>query len=217
MDDEYIRLAQAQRRPLNQRKHESRLARWLGIKFLTGADTTNSLHSSTGFVEFSSFEAKQAAIQCNLTGVHNLMNVSPVPEIKDIVWENAHVSRALTTTRKAWANVLFLGVLIGWSFLVAFIRSYTGLSEWLQWEALKDPSVAAFMTVYLPAFVVEGLVRGIPYILNFVCGWIRFKSASEHDDYVLLWYFGFRIVTFVFILVGGSLVDSGFGLVEDPV
>lgn len=77
--------------------------------------------------------------------------------------------------------------------------------------------MAAFMEVYLPAFVVEGIVRGIPYVLNFVSQWVRFKSASEQDDFILLWYFGFRLVTFIFIIVGGSLVDSGFDLLQDPV
>ena len=145
--------------------------KWLGVKYITGSETTRNLHSSTGFVEFTSIEAKQAAIQCNLTGVSNLMTVSAVPEIKDIVWENAHVSRALIETRKAWANVALVGGLIGWSFLVTVIRA----------------AVAAFMETYLPAFVVEGLVRGIPFALKLLCQWIRFKSASEQDTYILLW------------------------------
>jgi len=145
------------------------------------------------------------------------MKVSAVPEINDILWENAHASRALIETRKSWADVALVGGLVGWSFLVTLIRSYTGFSDWLQWEALKSPSVAAFMQVYLPAFVVEGLVRGIPFILKFICQWIRFKSASEKDTYILLWYFGYRLITFIFIIVGGSLVESGFDLLEDPV
>lgn len=186
IDDEYIRLAQAQRRPIRKRK-EGRLAKWLGIKYITGSDVTHNLHSSTGFVEFTSIEAKQAAVQCNLTGVSDLMKVSPVPEIKDIVWENCHVSRALIQARKAWADIALIGCLIGWSFLVTVIRSYTGFTDWVQWEALKSPAVAAFMEVYLPAFIVEGLVRGIPFILKFVCKWIRFKSASDQDTYILLW------------------------------
>lgn len=186
IDDEYIRLAQEQRRPQPKRK-ENRLEKWLGIKYITGSDTTRNLHSSTGFVEFSSIEAKQAAVQCNLTGVNNLMSVSAVPEVKDIEWENAHVSRALIDTRKAWADALLVGGLIGWSFLVTLIRSYTGFADWLKWEALHSPTVAAFMEVYLPALIVEGLVRGIPFILNFICQFIRFKSASEKDTYILLW------------------------------
>lgn len=216
IDDEYIRLAQAQRLPILRRK-ESRLSKWLGIKYITGSDTTTNLHSSTGFVEFTSLEAKQAAIQCNLTGISNLITVSAVPEIKDIAWENAHVSRQLIRTRKLWADVVLLACLVGWSFLVALIRSYTGFSNWLQWEALKSPTFAAFMETYLPAFIVEGLVRGIPFGLKFLCKWIRFKSASEEDTYILLWYFCFRIITFIFIIVGGSLVESGFDLLENPV
>jgi hypothetical protein len=73
------------------------------------------------------------------------------------------------------------------------------------------------MEVYLPALIVEGLVRIIPFILEYVSKWIRFKSASEKDDFVLLWYFAFRLVTFIFILVGGSLVDSGVDFIDNPL
>lgn len=86
IDDEYLRLAIGQRRP-TAKIQESKLSKWLGIKYLTGADS-GRLHSSTAFVEFKSLAAKQHAIQCNMLGTDQCMEVQPVPEIRDLIWEH---------------------------------------------------------------------------------------------------------------------------------
>lgn len=75
---------------------------------MTGSDT-GRLHSSTAFVEFKTMAAKQHAVQCNITGMNNCMVVTPVPEVRDLIWDNMHVSRALINTRKAWANIVLSG------------------------------------------------------------------------------------------------------------
>jgi hypothetical protein len=109
IETEYLRLAHAQKRPVVQNQ-ESRLAKWLGIKYLTGSDT-GRLHSSTAFVEFKTMAAKQHAVQCNVTGMNDCMVVTPVPEVRDLIWDNMHVSRALINTRKSWANFVLTGCL----------------------------------------------------------------------------------------------------------
>lgn len=195
---------------------ETRLAKWLGIKYLTGSDT-GRLHSSTAFVQFKTLAAKQQAIQCNITGANNLLLVTPVPEIRDIKWENMHVSRALIETRKNWANLVLVGGLILWSLIVSAIRSLKNLSESIPIALAQEPAIAAFIDTYMPAMVVEGIVRGIPYIINFISVWIRYKSGSECDHYLLNWYFGFRLLTFIFVIIGGSLADSSDDFIRDPM
>jgi hypothetical protein len=164
IDDEYIRLAQQKHRPMPEVK-ECRLTKWLGIKYLTGSDT-GRLHSSTAFVEFRSLAAKQEAVQCNITGTSNFVVVKPVPEIRDILWENAHISRAMIHTRKGWANLALTGMLVGWSFFVSVVRSYQNVSSWLELDVAQEPAVAAFLDYYCPALVVEGCVRIIPFIIS---------------------------------------------------
>jgi hypothetical protein len=219
IDEEYMRLAQAQRRPVAISK-ESYISKWLGIKYLTGSDT-GRLHSSTAFVQFKTLSAKQHAIQCNITGMNNYLTVTPVPEVRDIMWDNMHVSRALIETRKAWANVVLVGGLVLWSMIVSFIRSFTDLSKIVntiyETPLTADPAVSAFLDFYAPALIVEGLVRAIPKIIGVGVILIRFKSHSEKDHYILQWYFGYRLLTFVFIIIGGTIVNSGSQFVEDPI
>jgi len=212
VEDEYFRLVQGKHNPVEVTR-ESTLARWLGLKYLTGSDTSH-LHSSTAFVEFSTFAAKQHAVQCNIAGTYNFMRVEPVPEARDIMWGNEHVSVALIVTRKSWMNaVLFVGLLL-WSFIVSLVRGYDGISSWF---GIEQEAIAAFLDVYVPALVVEGLVRCIPMLLRVIVPWIRFKSASATDHYILLWYFAYRLLTFIFVIVGGNIVDKTEDLLDNPL
>ena len=47
-----------------------------------------------GFVEFKTRAAKQAALQCNLTGRAAYFTTEQAPDPRDLIWENAPVSRS---------------------------------------------------------------------------------------------------------------------------
>jgi hypothetical protein len=187
IEDEFLRIAQERGRPVPQKK-ESRLAKWLGIKYLTGAEM-GGLHSGTAFVEFRSLTTKQQAIQCNITGANDFITVMPVPESRGLIWDNAHVSRSLIETRRRWADLALLGGLIAWSYLVSLIRSNDNLSSDLNFDYEDYPFISTMLDTYFPITVVEGLVRLVPFIARGICGWIQFKTEPEIDHYVLCWYF----------------------------
>ena len=182
IDDEYIRLAQDRRRVVPNQKGNW-FEQWLGIGYSPTGETER-VHSSTAFVEFRSVVAKQQAIQCNLTGTNRFFELKQVPEIRDIRWENAHVSQSLIDARKIWANVALVGGLIAWSFIVLAIRSFDDGSDVV---GADNPILATILDSYLPAMIVEGLVRIIPFIVKAICIWIRFKATSEVDHYVVRW------------------------------
>jgi hypothetical protein len=189
IEDEYIRLAREQKRPVKKYR-ENRISKWLRLRYLRKVET-GSVHSSTAFVEFKSSVAKQAAIQCNLAGTSGLVSVRPVPEIRDMIWSNAHVSLRLIKTRKMWASFGLGGVLIAWSCIVALIRRVENISnDYCRLELCENELIATVVDDYLPALVVEGIVRAIPFLLRYMVRWIRFKTVSETDLYVLKWYFG---------------------------
>ena len=211
IEDEYFRLVQEKTRPVEHRR-ESRLAKFLGIRYLTGSDSS-PLHSSTVFVEFTSIAAKQEAIQCNITGTSKYVTVTPVPEARDIIWRNMHLSKVLVETRRAWLNAALFGGLIFWSFLVSVIRDYDDISDWFDGDELS-PAIVAFLDFYVPALVVEGLVRCIGLLIRALCKWVRFKSFSDIDHYVVRWYFAYRLMTFAFLILGASILEK-FDEIED--
>ena len=218
IEDEFIRLARAKNLKIQKTK-ESWISKWLGLRYVMGWDN-GRVHSSTAFVEFDTLTTKQQAIQCNLTGANALLSIQPVPEVRDIIWDNAHVSRRLIDRRRLYLNAALLGCLLAWSILVATIRSYSDISQFVGKiipELVEIQFVATVLDNYVPALIVEAIVRYIAFTLRYVAIWIRFKTVSEFDSYVLIWYFTFRLVTFVFVIIGGNLLETGENFFEDPM
>lgn len=213
IDDEYIRLSMAQRRPVPERVNETYISKWLGLKHLTGR-YSGRLHSKTAFVEFRTLAAKQQAIQCNITGTARLITVNPVPDLREIIWSNMHVPASLIETRRLYANICLVGCLVAWSFLVVAIRSFDRVGDWF---GVESPFLVTFFTLYVPALLIEGLVRIIPLLLKLLCKKIRFKSTSDCERYILRWYFSFRFITFIFVIAGGTLTEFGVDFIDDPV
>jgi hypothetical protein len=214
VDEEFVRLALEKRKPKQEKRSEFWIEKAVGLRYITGSDT-GRLHSSTAFVEFCCLTAKQQAIQCNITGTNKFMEVRPAPGLNEIIWGNAHVSRSLINTRRGWANVYLTINLIFWSMFVTFIRSRGNLSKLIPGVGANS-SLAVILDAYVPVLILEGLVRIAPFYIAFICQWIRYKQSSEIDIYVLQWYFGFRLVSFLFIIIGGSLVDTASSLVDNP-
>lgn len=78
-------------------------------------------------------------------------------------------------------NSFLVGALIAWSAIVALLRSMS--TDNLNPFA-KGSLLAVLVDTYLPPLIIEGLVRGTPYLLRFGCRWIRFKTTSDMDLYV---------------------------------
>ena len=58
------------------------------------------------------------------------MVVTPVPEVRDLIWDNMHVSRALINTRKAWANLVLtggLGTYTSYDATIKFQTQHSGI------------------------------------------------------------------------------------------
>lgn len=183
IEDEYTRLAIAQRRPLPTKKRSS-FSKRLRLWFSGHYDTEGAVQTKTAFVEFHTVVAKEQAIQCNMSGLYRCLQVGHCPGIREIRWKNMHVPQVLVETRKWWANILLSGGLLAWSFIVAAIRSVDNFSEIFR---VPTEFLKVLFDVYLPAMVVEGLVRIIPFLVKGVAIWIRFKAASDIDHYVVRW------------------------------
>lgn len=144
------------------------------------------------------------------------METIPVPAAPDIIWDNMHVAKILVETRRAWSNMCMSGLLLLWSLFVAIVRSQAHFSRYLPFRVQDSSVISAVLDSYLPILILEGSVRSVPFILRGCTNWCRFKTTSESDTYVIRWYFLFRMVTFVFAIVGESLVAIAKNLINDP-
>jgi len=181
VEEEYIRLAMAKESETLSAVKRNRINR-VG-QYLLKNETSRGVRSTTAFVEFKTLVAKQQAIQCNLTGLNRYLRVRPCPGIREVIWSNMHVPQVAIETRKFWVNIVLAAGLILWSYIVSAIRAAT-ISEWF---AISNELLAAFFEDYVPALVVEFLVRGIPFGIKALCSWVRLKSHSDIEYFTVRW------------------------------
>lgn len=80
--------------------------------------------SSTGFVTFLDLSSTTCAASAPLTAKASVLGARVAPEPREIIWENAHVSKNTQRRREQIVNVvLFLGIIL-WSFPLAAIQAF---------------------------------------------------------------------------------------------
>ena len=84
--------------------------------------------SSYGFVTFKTLSSMTCAASTRVASASSL-NVTPSPESRDIVWENAHIDTAIIRGREFTTNCLLLLGVIFWSVPIASIQAFATLEK----------------------------------------------------------------------------------------
>ena len=109
--------------------------------------------------------------------------ITPINPVTPGLIPISHITQITIETRKFWANiVLFAGVLL-WSLLVSAIRA----AKFSALFGISNEIIVSLFDAYLPAMLLEGLVRCIPFGIKAICRWVRFKAQSHIDHYTVQW------------------------------
>lgn len=178
---------------------------------------TDGKASSTGFVTLTSLRAKNAAVQCEISGRKDRMDTFPASDPEGVIWEN--VTMPLTRQRGvqlAAACFWLLGVLF-WAVPVTFVTSIANLNGILEafgWST-ADPNafwyglVSGLLPVIFLAILMAVLYIVIVMVATKV---IRKKSMPEVDAYTLYWHQLFQFANLWLILIGGSFFSNAESL-----
>jgi hypothetical protein len=108
--------------------------------------------ASTAFVIFKSLRAKQAAVQCELTGNPDSMVVQAAPDPKGILWQNTPTPLLKQKTLELQMACVWLVGILFWAIPVSFITSIANLNSMLSTIGVDEVD---------PDAVWYGLVRYI--------------------------------------------------------
>eukprot|EP00545_Synedropsis_sp_CCMP1620_P004793 CAMPEP_0119012876 /NCGR_PEP_ID=MMETSP1176-20130426/7672_1 /TAXON_ID=265551 /ORGANISM="Synedropsis recta cf, Strain CCMP1620" /LENGTH=828 /DNA_ID=CAMNT_0006965913 /DNA_START=192 /DNA_END=2678 /DNA_ORIENTATION=- len=180
---------------------------------------TDGKASSTGYVTLTSLRAKNAAIQCEISGRKDRMDTFPASDPSGVIWENATVP--LTRQRSVQMGVAcfwLVGVLF-WAVPVSFVTSIANLNGILEAAGLgtADPTsfwyglVAGLLPVIFLAILMAVLYIAIVMVATKV---IRKKSMPEVDSYTLFWHQLFQFANLWLILIGGSFFNNAEGFLN---
>jgi hypothetical protein len=200
-----------------------------GLKLITLGEGK----SSTGYVTFKTKQARADAAQVLLTDRSFRLVVRPAPDPRDLIWENAAVTRTETMTRGLLASsaVWLFGIFM-FTLVLSFLQGLSNLNEvdnlpGLKWlkrytsadddEYTEQSTLYVFLTTQLPVLLQVGLMALLPVLFTAVNQFYeRSKSYSEVQSSVLNRYYGFQLIQIYVTLLTGSLADRLKQLVQQP-
>eukprot|EP00542_Grammatophora_oceanica_P020413 CAMPEP_0194039544 /NCGR_PEP_ID=MMETSP0009_2-20130614/11659_1 /TAXON_ID=210454 /ORGANISM="Grammatophora oceanica, Strain CCMP 410" /LENGTH=817 /DNA_ID=CAMNT_0038682411 /DNA_START=94 /DNA_END=2547 /DNA_ORIENTATION=+ len=192
-----------------------------GTDDVAEATADNGSASSTGYVTFTSLKAKQAAVQCEISGKKDRVDVFAASEPNGVIWDN--VTTPLTQQRvveMVMAAFWMVGVLF-WAVPVAFVTALANLNGLLKSVGLpeQDPNSAWYGIVsgLLPVIFLQILMI-VLYLCIVACAKmiIKKKSMPEVDTYALFWHQLFQFANLWLILFGGSAISELDTLLNNP-
>lgn len=174
---------------------------------------------STAFVTFTSLRAKQAAVQCELTGKTTSMLVYPAADHSGILWNNVTVSQPVQKVLEFQAALLWAAGLILWAVVVSFVVAVSNLNSILELIGLDTMDEGTIMYGLLAGFIPVFALDVLVYIvyLGIVAAakyFIRYKSLPEVDSYAIRWHMLFQFANLFYVLIGGSLLNQVNSLSE---
>lgn len=180
---------------------------------IAGSSLAEHQPLSTAFVAFRSLRAKQACLQCELTGDPDNLIASPAPDPSAIIWRNIGISRPRQQILELQMSVVWLVGILFWAIPVAFVASLANLNGILGAVGLPKADTAAawygLVSGLLPVIAYELLMmllyKAIVAVGKF---YVRFKSMTQVDSYALQWHTLFQFANLWLILIGGSFFNQ---------
>jgi len=202
--------------------------------------------SSSGIVTFSSPGVAATASQIQLAGFRGIKAARGVaPERADLIYGNAGGESAGIDARGWLADLGLLCLGLGWSLVVAFVQSLANLEDtaatacqlaegrdvddgpdaghdcWLYRAVheLKEDDGWFFgvLTGFLPVLLLLVLLILVPVLLEWVAtNYVRFKTRSAVQQYVLDRHFYYQLATIFISVVSGSLFGALQDFLEKP-
>ena len=174
---------------------------------------TDGKASSTAFITFTSLRAKQAAVQCEISGKKDCLDTFPVSDPEGVLWENVTTPVPRQTALELVTSCFWIVGLLFWAVPVTFVTSIANLNGILQTVGLPtaDPNAVWYGLVagLLPVIALKVLMIVLFISIGMVAKKVvRKKSMPEVDAYTLFWHQLYQFANLWLILIGGSFFNQ---------
>ena len=169
--------------------------------------------SSTAFVTFTSLRSKQAAIQVEISGKKDKVDIFPAPEPSSVIWPNVTTNLSKLRVSQMIASCLWITGVLFWAVPVSFVVSIANLNGILQSFGLGQADPSSFwyglISGLLPVIALQVLMI-VLYMSIVSCAksFVRLKSMPEVDAYAFYWHQLFQFSNLWLILIGGSAFNQ---------
>lgn len=174
---------------------------------------------NSAFIQFNHQVAAHMAAQSVTHHVPKIMapritEVSP----KDVIWDNMSIHWWEAWIRTAFVIAIVVGMVILWTFPVAFTSSLSRLPQladkypsWLGWLNNIPQNVLKAIAGVLPALVLAILLALVPMIFNWLANLQGAQTGMQKQESVQLYYFAFLFVqVFLVVSISGGVLETIF-------
>jgi len=197
----------------------------LNRKLLKTFDTPDECRfmSSTAFVTFYDLASVTFAAGVPLTHSPDSLDVTIAPEARDVIWENAHLSKLKTTRRINTVHVFLLFGVFFWGIPVALIQMLSSANSVARLPGMSwvleafDGYLAVLIDAYLPVVMLLGLILILPMVLEDIAmNYERRKTRSDIDRCVVDRYFYYQLANIYICVTAGSVWKSAATFLDHP-
>jgi len=179
--------------------------------------------SSTGFVTLFFHHEAAVAACASLTHKPNALEVTPAPDNREILWDNA----AVGVQRRRWkaivANVLLFFGVIFWSIPLAAIQAFAKIDEIAQIPGMEwivnvgRGNMAHFINDYLPVVALLTLIMILPFVFEWIAvSYERRKTMSDVQDSIVGRYFYYQVANIYVTVTAGSIWAALADILDQP-
>ena len=182
---------------------------------------TDGQPSTTAFVTFTSLRTKQAAIQVEISGKKDKVDIFPAPEASSIIWPNVTTNLSQQQLSQMIASCLWIVGVLFWAVPVSIVVSIANLNGILQTLGLDQADPGSFwyglISGLLPVIALQILMI-VLYMAIVACAkrFVRIKSVPEVDVYAFYWHQLFQFANLWLILIGGSAFNQMKSIIDKP-
>jgi len=179
--------------------------------------------SSTGFVVFKDRFSVTCAASTPLCPKPEVLSASMAPDVRDIVWDNAHISATIISGNEATANFLLVIAVLFWSVPVTFIQAMATVEsiatipgmEWVQ--QFSGGQFATLINGYLPVIALLALINALPLIFERIATvYEDRKTLSDVQNSILVRFFYYQLANIYITVTARSVWDSLADIIDHP-
>jgi hypothetical protein len=177
--------------------------------------------SSTAFITFKTRLSSCCCQQMLLSHEHYMIEVTPAPNPKDVIWQNVSIPSKQIEIRKRISNSTLIVGAFFWSIVVAFISAVSNLESISQeipsLQEYSNTEIYQFLNNYLAVGILLILLALLPFVFDFISrNYEGVKLESEIQNSIMSRYFYYQLAN-VFVAVGlGSIANSIHQILQDP-
>lgn len=194
--------------------------RWICCVPKSAAGTTMS---STGFVTLVSHQDVVVAACAPLTHKPNALEVTPAPDNRELLWNNAAIGLQRRGRKEIAANIFLSLFLLFWSIPLAAIQAFAKIDEIAQIPGMDwivnfgRGTMARFINDYLPVVALLMLITILPFAFEWIAvSYEQRKTISDVQDSIVGRYFYFQVANIYVTVTAGSIWAALADIIDQP-